>query len=171
MGMFSWLTADTKESISHIYSGRETATVYLLQPDGQSPIKETAYEGYGEFGGVDAYAWLARMNSDGQSSDRDFGTFLSCGSVYTDGDTYYVCTMLADAVQVRMALRDDTANVVEFADYAVLLKDEMTADELITQKIWKTKRFKLAYPLKFSFDPTAKYEDCKPSRSCRHQGM
>ena len=67
MGFFSWNTADTNESIANIHSGHPNAdrTVYLLQPDGKAPIEETVYDGYGIFGNVDAYAWLAEMNGLG----------------------------------------------------------------------------------------------------------
>jgi len=63
MGFFSWKTADTKRPINNVYSKRpHKRTVYLLQPDSKPSIAENDYEGYGNFGGVDAYAWLARMN-------------------------------------------------------------------------------------------------------------
>ena len=63
MGFFSWNTGDTKESIPNVYQNRkEVKPVYFLQPGGRPPVREVAYGGYGVFGGVDAYAWLARMN-------------------------------------------------------------------------------------------------------------
>ena len=63
MGFYSWTTSDNKESIPNIYSGHPDAgrTVYLLKPDGDH-IKESAYCGYGVFGGVCAYALLAKQN-------------------------------------------------------------------------------------------------------------
>ena len=70
MGFFSWKTADTKESIRNIYTGQHR-TVYLLQPNGKPPIEEPAYDGYGRFGGIDAYAWLAAQNLDVDSDDTD----------------------------------------------------------------------------------------------------
>ncbi|NGZ66569.1 hypothetical protein G6Z92_06165 [Vibrio aestuarianus subsp. cardii] len=68
MGFFSWKTADSNESVANIHSGHENArrTVYLLQPNGAEPIAESRYNGYGVFGGVDAYAWLAKMNIDSE---------------------------------------------------------------------------------------------------------
>jgi len=62
MGFFSWKTADTQEPIRNVYSGSPRRTVYMLQPGGKPPIEEKGYEGYGVFGGVDAYEWLARKN-------------------------------------------------------------------------------------------------------------
>lgn len=66
MGFFSWKTADSKESIANMHAVHPNSarTVYMLQPNGKEPIIERFYEGYGVFGGVDAYAWLARMNID-----------------------------------------------------------------------------------------------------------
>jgi hypothetical protein len=34
----------------------------MLQPAGKPSVKEVAYEGYGEFGKVDVFEWLAKHN-------------------------------------------------------------------------------------------------------------
>lgn len=63
MGFFSWETSDTKQSVANnCQSKKECKVVYLLQPGGKDSIEEESYSGYGIFGGVDAYAWIARMN-------------------------------------------------------------------------------------------------------------
>ena len=63
MGFFSWKTADKDQSIANCYSAKfKSKTVYLLQPH-DAPIPESNYEGYGVFGGIDAYAWLAKTNA------------------------------------------------------------------------------------------------------------
>lgn len=64
MGFSSWKTADTNETIANVHSGHPNSerAVYLLQPNGQKPIKERQYNGYCVFGGVNAFVWLARMN-------------------------------------------------------------------------------------------------------------
>lgn len=62
MGFFSWKTADTKESIANVHAQPNQRPVYLLQPKGCEPIKCSVYDGYGVFGGIDAYEWLATMN-------------------------------------------------------------------------------------------------------------
>lgn len=66
MGMFSWRTSDTNESISNCFSQRETFDVYVLIPKafGGGNIIESEYEGYGEFGGEDIYELLATWNAD-----------------------------------------------------------------------------------------------------------
>jgi len=76
MGFFSWMTCDTNESISNQFSSRGAKTVYLLQPNGEPSIKEDNYEGYGDFGGVDAYVWLAEANGLGNTAGRDQGIAL-----------------------------------------------------------------------------------------------
>ena len=61
MGFISFLTADTRESIRNVYTG-EAKLVYLLQPGLAPSIEERSYEGYGVFGGVDVFVWLATHN-------------------------------------------------------------------------------------------------------------
>lgn len=61
MGFFSWYTQDTGRSISNQYSKMPTFTVYMYDHEG-NVWEETAYEGYGEFGGKDFYELLAQMN-------------------------------------------------------------------------------------------------------------
>lgn len=61
MGFFSWITSDTHESISNVYSVRGALPVYLIAPDGTT-YYEPNYEGYGVFAGQDAYALLAQWN-------------------------------------------------------------------------------------------------------------
>ncbi len=64
MGFFSWKTVDKEESISNRYSERGPKEVALLIPEefGGGALIETDYEGYGKFGGRDAYALLAEWN-------------------------------------------------------------------------------------------------------------
>ncbi len=80
MGFFSWITADTKESIPNVYSSRETFTVYMTAPDGRQ-WRESAYEGYGEFGGKDYYELVAELNG---KTSRSEGISI-CFSEYVDG--------------------------------------------------------------------------------------
>ena len=77
MGFFSWKTSDTKKSISNRFSDCGALPVYLITPDNQK-IYEPNYEGYGIFGGFDAYALLARWNypelcNGDDDHDRDIG--------------------------------------------------------------------------------------------------
>lgn len=58
MGQFSWKTSDTHERI--IIGARQC--IALIDKDNKCYI-ERDYEGYGVFGGKDAYALLAEMNA------------------------------------------------------------------------------------------------------------
>lgn len=80
MGFFSWLTSDTEISISNRFSKRRALPVYLITPDNER-IFEKHYEGYGVFGGFDAYALLAKWNYPEMCNgdidhDRTIGIFL-----------------------------------------------------------------------------------------------
>lgn len=65
MGVFSWMTSDTKKSISICGSSRGPLPVYLVTPDNKF-IFEPEYQGYGIFGGYDAYCLLAKWNAPEQ---------------------------------------------------------------------------------------------------------
>jgi hypothetical protein len=66
-GQFSWMTQDTGQQIG---SEREnTIDVWMFDNQGNSWY-EKRYEGYGEFGGMDYYELLARMNG---YSEEDLG--------------------------------------------------------------------------------------------------
>lgn len=115
MGMFSWDTSDTKESIGNKFSGC-CRPVYMLTPTGN--VLEPAYEGYGKFGGIDAHVWLAEMNAAEGALDG-----------------------LSDDEKREIGIK------IEFAGGAI------------------------AFPLKFSFDKDAKYEDLPAATPCEYQGF
>ena len=71
-GQFSWMTQDTGEQIG---SEREnTITVYMYDNEGNR-WEEKSYNGYGEFGGMDYYSLLDKMN--GGEGDREAGIKLA----------------------------------------------------------------------------------------------
>lgn len=61
MGFFSYLTCDTKRSISNCHASRPVFPVYLITESGKS-WKESNYQGYGEFAGKDIYVLIAELN-------------------------------------------------------------------------------------------------------------
>lgn len=73
-GQFSWMTQDTNAQIGS--EKQNTITVYMHDDNGKS-WREDAYEGYGEFGGLDYYDLLATMN--GYRADRGDGIDLAFG--------------------------------------------------------------------------------------------
>ena len=123
MGFYSWKTADSNESIANIHSDHPNASkpIYLLQPEGQKPIKESRYNGYCIFGGVHAFAWLAKMNIDPETLNQ-----LGVG------------------------------------------EDELRC---LGIELFCERPNSIKYPLKFSFDENARYEDLAKSKVCEHQGF
>lgn len=82
MGFFSWKTSDTQKSISNVCSSRGALPVYLVTPQNKK-IYEPEYEGYGVFGGYDAYALLAKWNcpakcNGDEEHDRLIGIDIGC---------------------------------------------------------------------------------------------
>lgn len=171
MGFFSFKTADTKRSIFNSFTGK-CKTVYLLQPNGEPPIKEDAYEGYGVFGGVDCYEWLAKANFSKEE----------------------LADMKARGISIRSRAIDRLATFAEIY-FWVEKKEYLYRDELIdldagvnystpqdrfgglsVNDMMEQKRITRApapepkFPLKFSFNPKAVYEALPASEDCPNQG-
>lgn len=164
MGFFSWLTADTNESISNTYaempnSGR---TVYLLQPGGDN-IESFGYEGYGEFGGVDAYEWLANQHG---YDDRSDGIALSYGSYYEHKDGSRWVYGIYDIEGLTQFPGTYAAIIPKYG----LTPNEMINNGDFTEGSLSDLMGGLKYPLKFSFDKDAVYEDLTASKDCPNQG-
>jgi len=177
MGFFSWLTADTKKPIRNVYTG-EHKPVYLLQPGGKPPIEELTYEGYGVFGGTDAYKWLAHENLSPslleglrEAEVRTLGVGLDLGSVYRDRATEKLWlvfhTYYASLVpQAQMFHNDYQTPVVECGGES--------PNDLIKSRRWVEVPIRniigLKHPLKFSFNREAVYENLPASNSDPEQG-
>jgi hypothetical protein len=170
MGFFSWKTADTQESIANIHSGKEVKPVYLIQPNGDAPIKESAYGGNGTLGGVDVYAWLALKNF-GNAKFIDAAISADCGHYYEDEKTVYLCKMHISKREFLLVNPDCNKKVVMFDNYSATLKNGMTPNQCIEQGLWQEKRLALKYPLKFSHNPDAIYEQLPASENCEFQGF
>lgn len=79
MGNFSFFLVDTDKPIICDWNGDRNETVYLLAPGRK--WREDHYEGYGVFGGKDAYQLLAELNRPEECNgdvdhDRDIGIYL-----------------------------------------------------------------------------------------------
>lgn len=176
MGFFSWLTSDTKESIANIHSGHENAgrTVYMLQPDGKPPVAECAYNGYGMFGGVDAYGWLAEMNVPelcrGADPDtkRRIGVNLDVGSFWKDpkGEIWSFNSAIPGVRSFSGTYRDPEP------EFGGKTPKEAIRDGYLTEADVKELLLKSGYrPLKFSFDPDAVYEELPAAENDPAQGF
>ena len=170
MGYFSWKTAgDQGKSI------RVGSRAFLLQPDGRPAIEEPSYDGYGEFGGVDAYVWLARENlpkeilAGADHEDlRDFGIALDGGSVYRDTVSGEIWCVYHD----RRALvggRYFSGRYSDVSDaWGMSPNDALEAGRLVEIPI--SDLVPVHRPLKFAFSADAVYEDLPASLNCDRQG-
>lgn len=175
MGFFSWLTADTEESIANAWTDR-CKPVYLLQPDNAPPIYEPEYDGYGVFGGKDVHEWLIEANADaldldltGKSPDqlRMMGIALDVGSVFKD-----LRTGLLWSIFHPCELMQTQHFAGRFDEYCEGLQGK--PNELLDEGVLQCKNvqdlLELPFPLKFSFNKDARYEALPPSSHCPSQG-
>ena len=174
MGVFSWLTSDTEKSIQ--WGVKRTA--YLLQPGGQPSIAEPCYEGYGRFGGVDAYVWLFENNKQlfkGDTSEltdeqkRIVGIYLEDGEVCQDPETGQIYHVDADLSCIV------PGEIIRYYFDEVPGFGGKTVRELLDSgrftKVPVSQFVKIKYPLKFSFNPEARYEHLPAAKPCPWQGM
>jgi len=81
-GQFSWYTQDTNRQIGS--ERGNTIDVFMFDNKGNSWF-ENRYDGYGEFGGMDYYELLARMNSYSEEDLENYkGTFKEMRSIGID---------------------------------------------------------------------------------------
>lgn len=78
MGCFSWMFAD-KGNEKNLKIGHKG---YLLLPNG-GELKESCYEGYGEFDGQDAYDLVADWNREYLSQHPEF-EIVQCGNYWDE---------------------------------------------------------------------------------------
>jgi hypothetical protein len=83
-GQFSWMTQDTGQQIG---SQEENMIPVYMYDDKGNVWKESNYDGYGEFGGMDYYELLDKMN--GGEGDRSRGIDLAFDKVKTDSEILY----------------------------------------------------------------------------------
>jgi hypothetical protein len=180
MGFFSWTTSDSRKSIRNVRS-IGCKTVYLLQPNGAPPIEEPAYNGYGVFGGVDAHVWLARMNLPKESlaglTDsqlRSAGIDMDCGNllrIKKDGKLYGV---FHGASNIYKAMGIDVECFKgRWSDPipAFGMSPNQMIDAGLAEAINVLSVYAIRYPLKFSFDRNAKYEDLPAAGTDPNQGF
>ena len=182
MGFFSWKTADSKESIANVHSERHNPArpVYLLEPGGkpakESGIVESHYEGYGVFGGVDAFVWLAEHNLPedvlrGMSEEdrRDAGSSMDVGGVVRDRQTGKLYTVFHPVPFV-----ENVTHLGVHWDAPLGEFDGLSANKLVGQGRFEilpvSEIFPVRFPLKFSFDPEAIYENLPASETDPSQG-
>ena len=153
MGQFSWL--DCRDG-SQILDNVE-ADVYLLVPKefGGGRIKETCYDGYGNFGGKDAYDLVADWNREFLSKNPNHRL------PHADAETrsYEWYGKYADL----SASREEVVGSMKsgYAEWRGIGIDLACYDE---------DNASLPYPIKITHDSSAVYEECGPSPSDPDQG-
>lgn len=179
MGFFSWKTADDDQSIYNTYSVGGATQVYLLQPGGRPGIHEPNYEGYGVFGGVDAYVWLARENLPAEKlvpfpddaglfdiTVRGIGIALAFGyKVHVPTGTKFVtrnaCAPIIDP---------EIVDIQSMWDDPIEMFGGRTLQEVSNAGEIEPRSFPITFPLKFSGNEHAVYENFPASENCPHQG-
>lgn len=174
MGYFSWLTADTKRSIPCAASSRGARTVYLLQPNAEPPIMESHYEGFGVFGGVNAYEWVARRNLPADVLNKlSSRELLHLGIGLMHGGHLFEDTETGERLTIFSPLPKLFGIKCYPVTYAQPLPDYggETGNELIAKgRLKPVTLVEVKYPLKFSFKKSAVYEDLPASETDPAQG-
>ena len=172
MGFFSWDTADTNESIMNECSNSGAETVYMLNPNGKN-IREDSYEGYGEFGGVDAYEFLALNNIDAAILKRakDLNIELRMLGIYLDYKYYIDARTNKKYCYVFSDLFTDLNG---FKNYGVEVGG-VEINTLIKNKVWVEMPLsdylgEIKTPLKFSYDDID-YHSVGASKTADNQGF
>ncbi|MDC5725617.1 hypothetical protein [Vibrio europaeus] len=179
MGFFSFKTADTKQSIFNTCT-EKCRPVYMFQPNNEDPIYEPAYEGYGVFGGVDAYTWLAKhnlpttvTNSYDDDELRTLGIKLAFGldSFEYDNHLFIKENELDVLRQVNPALLErEFTQFQAFSDFIIVNGEEIRPNDLPSHLRTDLQLAPVKYPLKFSFRKGKQYSDYPASESCPYQG-
>lgn len=174
MGFFSWLDAETGISITNRYvEARHMRPAYMLRPDGGAPHEEWDYQGYGVFGGKDAYVHLAECNVPGhllQGRDeegvREVGCALEAGYYehVRDGTRHQFMTTGAEVI--------DPTIVIHPVDYQTPIAafGGACANDMIARGELVEREFDIPHPLKFSFRADADYHALPASARCPNQG-
>lgn len=189
MGFFSWRTADTKLPIANnSYNDGMCRPVFLLQPGGKEPIMERSYSGYGRFGGIDAYEWLAVSNLTkeqisevtGKSFDdvspndlREIGIQLESGSYLEDPITELKFTVFHESGLLNLIDKSFKHFDGNYSTPIPLFGNKSANELRDSGRVVSRKYSELGlvkHPLKFSFDSNAKYEDLPASKIDPSQG-
>mgnify|MGYP000247643865 CR=1 FL=1 len=178
MGYFSFLTADTKKSI-RLSDMPRAKSVYMLMPGNQPNVIEESYEGYGIFGGIDCYSWLAEANFPGYS-DRDLGICAFFGEVYKINGKHYaplfsfwnafhdklISELVSDLNPHRVVSMNAEIDELNGLSLQQAINSNKFSKDIEVIKVIDL----LKYPLKFSFKKSAVYEKLAASERCPKQG-
>ena len=144
MGQFSWLDCRSREQVLD----NVPRDVYVLVPKqfGGGHIKETCYDGYGDFGGYDIYDIVADWNK----------SFIET-----------ILTSLRDVWRCPIS-KTDEQNLRAFSEGKTIACEKRWLGIILA--CYDEDNARLKYPIKITHDPNAVYEDCLPSESDPNQG-
>lgn len=170
MGCFSWKESGTNKAIKIM----QKEPVYLLQPNGNH-IKECEYDGYGRFGGVDAYVWLAKTNrpdlcKDDIDHNRSLGICFESiymdkkSGIFRDADngtlhSFHHHTLLE-------AIQPFKGNCSSEYEKGLTYSEAIEGGILVDFNPFG----EVKYPLKFSSDPNANYDELPFAQHDPNQG-
>lgn len=193
MGQFSWLDCITQEQILdnkrrdvYVLVPKEFRDVYGLR------IKETYYDGYGNFGGYDIYDLVAEWNKAHLTIDmlEECPTFEQYGGLYdfekedmkakgkTDKEIeeadmaqrrhYY--EMGVARYHRRVEMLNDFKGGMSDAKMHDKYGDDWKREIGIDIACYDEQNAALSYPIKITHNVNAIYEECKHSLSDPNQG-
>ena len=168
MGQFSWLDCITNEQILDDV----TRDVYVLVPKEFRKkyglrIKETCYDGYGNFGGYDVYDLVAEWNRKELTHHmlRDISA-----KDWAKEDTKYYIAGLKRKYESANRLYDYKEGKLSDDDMAEKYGDDWKRILGIDIACYDDQNKALPYPIKITHDGNAIYEECEPSLGDPHQG-
>ena len=178
MGQFSWLDCKTEEQIVD----DKVRDVYVLVPKefGGGHIKETCYDGYGNFGGHDIFDLVADWNREILSSKPNFIFPYAVNRAKYLSDNYGWKSDYSE--RIILQIRDEPW--FEFWADLSLSREEIVnkTKEKIGSDFWEYRYIGIAlacydedngalpYPIKITHDSRAVYESCGISLSDPNQG-
>ena len=178
MGQFSWLDCITGEQIVD----NKVRDVYVLIPKefGGGHIKETCYDGYGNFGGHDVYELVATWNRKPLSDKPNYIFPHAVERAQRILQHYKWDSDYSERIDLQ--LRDKTwyefYSNLSFSEDKVVEYMKEVGGMIFPE--WRCIGIDLAcydednevlpYPIKITHNPNAIYEDCMPSKSDPNQG-
>ena len=193
MGYFSWLDCKSQKPIIN----GMVKKVYVLVPKKFREkfgvrISEMCYDGYGHFDGIDIYALVAYWNREHLSKDMlekeldesQFGLapwqiehLKIKGKTDTEIEEHNKAIQKQDydsymhhRRELESLLNDYRASVMSMKELEERYGNDFMSDIGIAISCNDEQNNALPYPIKITYDGTAVYEDCKPSRSDEWQG-
>lgn len=163
MGQFSWLDCIDKTQILDDV----IADVYVLVPKefGGGHIKETYYDGYGNFGGHDIYDLVADWN-------KEYVTHHEIEDVLTHSWRREDIEWYLEGLKRQVRKCERLMDFQRLSDEDMKLKygKDYKRNIGIDISCYDKQNAALKYPIKITHNPDVIYEECEPSKKDPNQG-